>query len=109
MDPFKRLKELTGEIYKEIQEDQRKAPSEQQNSIEPFKIPEVPVQRPEISQTSRPSRKASDRSSGRLSMHNPEQQMLAENEFLHVDITNKRDVLKGIVFSEILGPPKSKR
>ncbi|MDW0108985.1 hypothetical protein [Sporosarcina aquimarina] len=109
MDPFKRLKELTGEIYKEIQEDQRKTVTEQPVQIEPVSIPEVPVKKPVSTKQSRPHRQASTRSSGRLTTHNPEQQRFVKQESLNVNVTSKQDLLRGIVFSEIFGPPKSKQ
>ena len=109
MDPFKRLKELTGEIYKEIQEDQRKTVTQQTAPIEPVSIPEVPVKKPANLKSARPERQASTRSSGRLSTHNPDQQRFVKSESLNVDVTSKQDILRGIVFSEILGPPKSKQ
>lgn len=108
MDPFKRLKELTGEIYKEIQEDQRKA-DEQPAQIEPVAIPETPVIQPIDPKPVRSERPMNSRSSGRLSTHNPDQQRFVRRESLNVDVTSKQDILKGIVFSEILGPPKSKQ
>ncbi|MBD7906861.1 hypothetical protein [Sporosarcina gallistercoris] len=109
MDPFKRLKELTGEIYKEIQEDQRKTVAEQPVQIEPVSIPETPAKKPVNPKPVRPERQANSRSSGRLSTHNPDQQRFVKSESLNVDVTSKQDILKGIVFSEILGPPKSKQ
>lgn len=107
MDPFKRLKELTGEIYKEIQQDQRKPVAEQPVSIEPVLIPEAPMKKPVSPKSGRPERQT--RSSGRLSTHNPDQQRFVKSESLNVDVTSKQDILRGIVFSEILGPPKSKQ
>ncbi|REB09984.1 hypothetical protein DVB69_04040 [Sporosarcina sp. BI001-red] len=109
MDPFKRLKELTGEIYKEIQEDQRKTVAQQAAPVEPVSIPEAPVKKPVKPQSVRAERPANSRSSGRLSTHNPDQQRFVKSESLNVDVTSRQDILKGIVFSEILGPPKSKQ
>ncbi|VDH01507.1 Uncharacterised protein [Lysinibacillus sphaericus] len=109
MDPFKRLKELTGDIYKEIQQDQRKTVAEQPVPIEPVLIPEAPMRKPVSPKSGRPERQTSSRSSGRLSTHNPDQQRFVKSESLNVDVTSKQDILRGIVFSEILGPPKSKQ
>lgn len=108
LDPFKRLKELTGEIYKEIQEDQQKQVPQQKAAMEPVSIAAEPVNKPVIKPV-RPERQASTRSSGRLSTHNPDQQRFVKSESLNVDVTSKQDILRGIVFSEILGPPKSKQ
>ncbi|MGG0642841.1 hypothetical protein ABE021_02690 [Sporosarcina gallistercoris] len=108
-DPFKRLKELTGEIYKEIQEDQRKTADEPSVQIEPAAIPEASRNKHLNTTPVRSERQANARSSGRLSTHNPEQQRFVQSESLNVDVTSKQDILKGIVFSEILGPPKSKQ
>lgn len=108
-DPFKRLKELTGEIYKEIQEDQRKTVTEPSVRIEPVAIPEAPGNKQLNPMSVRPERQANSRPSGRLSTHNPDQQRFVKSESLNVDVTSKQDILKGIVFSEILGPPKSKQ
>lgn len=109
MDPFKRLKELTGEIYKEIQQDQRKTVTEQTDPIEPVLIPEAPMKEPVSPKTVLPERQTNSRSSGRLSTHNPDRQRFVKSESLNVDVTSKQDILRGIVFSEILGPPKSKQ
>ncbi|MCM3756961.1 hypothetical protein M3197_05605 [Sporosarcina aquimarina] len=109
MDPFKRLKELTGEIYKEIQEDQRKSVTQQTTPIEPVSIPEEPVKKLVNTKPVRAERQANTRSSGRLSTHNPDQHRFVKSESLNVDVTSKQDILRGVVFSEILGPPKSKQ
>ncbi|WP_025784791.1 hypothetical protein [Sporosarcina sp. D27] len=109
MDPFKRLKELTGEIYKEIQVDQRKTVAEQPVPTEPVLVSEAPRKNSVSPKPVRPERQTSSRSSGRLSTHNPDQQRFVKSESLNVDVTSKQDILRGIVFSEILGPPKSKQ
>ena len=112
MDPFKRLKELTGDIYREIQEDQKKSATETAHRMEPVVV-EVPTKQQvtsELAQASRNRARSEGRSSGRLSAHNA-QDNHQKNKHIssRVDIRSEQDILKGIIFSEILGPPKSKQ
>lgn len=116
-DPFKRLKELTGEIYREIQEDQAK-PNREPAPAKAEVILQAPrTERTAAEQTSlkrsqkeprRSNREPSSRS-GRLSVHQQESQTAAVHASSNLDISDEQDILKGIIFSEILGPPKSKR
>ena len=114
VDPFKRLKEMTGEIYKEFQEEQRRADSEQAQPAEPAMIGEIQITKEEPTfQPTRPDRpsvaRKEGRSGGRLSVHQTTADRTRKTISTKVDITNEQDVLKGIIFSEILGPPKSKQ
>ncbi|WJY28504.1 MULTISPECIES: hypothetical protein [Sporosarcina] len=115
-DPFKRLKELTGDIYREIQEEQRKTVEEQ-----PPARPEIVRQPPGAAKTPKPAPRAagspvknegqrnSAPRSGRLSAHNPAAAAEESANAVRLSLTDEEDILKGIIFSEILGPPKSKR
>lgn len=119
-DPFKRLKELTGEIYREIQEEQQK-PEQKPSPARPEVVLQAPrterparpadVKRPETRSEREPRRSSRESSarSGRLSAHNPESQATPMHTSSNLDISDEQDILKGIIFSEILGPPKSKR
>ncbi len=50
-----------------------------------------------------------NRHSGRLSAHGGQRQTVSAMETHDLMPKNQDDLLKGIVFSEIFGPPKSKR
>lgn len=112
MDPFKRLKEFTSDVYREIQEDQNKASSER---VEREKAPTVEISvgnnsTPSQGNPARSKTREQGRSSGRLTTHNPQTTKKKERTVAtRVNIKSEQDVLKGIVFSEILGPPKSKQ
>ncbi|GKV68043.1 hypothetical protein NCCP2716_05410 [Sporosarcina sp. NCCP-2716] len=115
-DPFKRLKEITGDIYREIQEEQRK-PAGQPAAARPEVIlqappAKAPVRQPVERKAEQPARRSSrepSSRSGRLSAHNPESAVREQKTDTAIDITDEQDILKGIIFSEVLGPPKSKQ
>ena len=50
-----------------------------------------------------------NRHSGRLSAHGGERQTVSCYENTDLMPKNQEDLIKGIIFSEIFGPPKSKR
>ncbi len=115
-DPFKRLKEITGDIYREIQQEQQK-PAGEPTAAKPEVILQAPPAKRPVRQTverktEEPARRSSREPSsrgGRLSAHNAESAMPERKSHAALDITDEQDILKGIIFSEILGPPKSKR
>lgn len=112
MDPFKRLKEFTSDVYREIQEEQTKISSER---VEREKAPTVEISVGDNSTSSqsnlsRGKTREQGRSNGRLTTHNPQTTKKKKRDVAtRVNIKSEQDVLKGIVFSEILGPPKSKQ
>ena len=112
-DPVKKLKEMSREMYRELQrelQDETSEPPSRQTP--PISTPQrqpvpQPIQIEPIAPVSRETPREKHR--GRLSAHGgsvatavaiPKQELIPRNE---------EDMLKGIIFSEILGPPKSKR
>ncbi|GEN84345.1 hypothetical protein SLU01_26570 [Sporosarcina luteola] len=124
-DPLRKLKEMSQEMYKEIQREFQteieEPPSRQSPPVTQAPVVTVPretpkVDRPETSRQTRPTKeKKQDRSSarethrGRLSAHQgkPVWEKPVENHELIP--RSDQDLIKGIIFSEILGPPKSKQ
>ncbi|MBD7983116.1 hypothetical protein H9649_00875 [Sporosarcina sp. Sa2YVA2] len=128
-DPMRKLKEMSQEMYKEIQR-------EFQTEIEEppsRQVPQAPqprheaarpaVTRAETRMPAKPREKAPaagrpsvERSStresthrGRLSAHGAKHVWAEPVEHHEMVPKNERDLIKGIIFSEILGPPKSKQ
>ncbi|MFJ7933616.1 hypothetical protein [Sporosarcina sp. NPDC096371] len=126
--PQKKLKDMSKDLYRELQKEMQRTdgepPSRQlQQPVAPKPIvaaqPVAPpvTATPARSTTPRASAERKERTdstrghqrhSGRLSAHGAQYQMstMQTNEFVP---KNKEDLVKGIIFSEILGPPKSKR
>ncbi|BAQ11416.1 hypothetical protein OXB_2945 [Bacillus sp. OxB-1] len=117
-DPLKRLKDLSREMYKEIQKELQteddEPPSRQTAPVrtkkEPAPSPQVVVAEAMPELPRRIQEPVMEKHRGRLSAHssNPKPELQSENvhDFFP---QNEQDILKGIIFSEILGPPKSKR
>jgi hypothetical protein len=118
-DPVRKIQDMSREMYKELQKEFQQVatepPSRQTAVPQPVERPvrELTINHdaPRASMTPSPSiaRKAREKHRGRLSMHGgetPAQQMVEQSDLVP---KNGHDLLKGIVFSEILGPPKSKR
>ncbi|MGN7388528.1 hypothetical protein [Sporosarcina sp. SAFN-015] len=124
-DPIRKLKEMSREMYKEIQrefqteidEPPSRQPSERQPApavTTPFKakvaesrgrLIEAPVHVDMIHD--RTSKREPHR--GRLSAH--QGTLITKEPVKHNEMIpkNENDLIKGIIFSEILGPPKSKQ
>ncbi|MGG0667572.1 hypothetical protein ABE073_03490 [Lederbergia citrisecunda] len=125
-DPMRKLKEMTQEMYKDIQrefqtevdeppsrqasERERKpvpvisVPSKAKEAESRVRVKEVPVRAEKSDRTSKrePHR-------GRLSAH--QGTLVSKVPVKHTEMipTSDQDLIKGIIFSEILGPPKSKQ
>lgn len=111
--PVKKLKEMSKDIYKEIQKEL------EESNDQPHTMPERTIPKPEVKvrperievsiprvETTKPSRVS------RSSRH--EQKEVVKKQRKIVPQTNimpktPDDIMKGVIFSEILGPPKSKR
>ncbi|MER2089652.1 MAG: hypothetical protein ABS920_07940 [Sporosarcina sp.] len=129
-NPASKLKEMSKELYRELQKEMQggdtEPPSRQlqrqqqppQATVQP--APAVPqparvsVERKERADSSgnrhieRPDSSV-NRHSGRLTAHGGKRQSVSAIEKTDLMPKNQEDLLKGIVFSEIFGPPKSKR
>ncbi|WP_339250627.1 hypothetical protein NSQ43_12370 [Sporosarcina sp. FSL W8-0480] len=116
-DPLRRLKEISQEMYKEIQREFQtevdEPPSRQtEPAVSPKKVvveekpkeTRTPVQRKEreVKSPSTPHR-------GRLATHQGEPVWEKPVEQHHLIPKDEQDLITGIIFSEILGPPKSKQ
>lgn len=121
-DPLRKLKEMSKEMYKEIQKELQQEPVEPPSRTAPEVVtPEVTpspvlVVVPEPpTPSSRPSsaptmvRRPKEQHRGRLSAHGGKIESGTQYDQHDLLPKNEHDLLKGIVFSEILGPPKSKR
>ena len=123
--PMRKLKEMSQEMYKELQREFQteidEPPSRQSSERTPAPVVTLPAQerKSERRETSRPvpvrEEKAQTRVSnrephrGRLSVHQGSlvtQKPVEHNELIP---QTQQDLIKGIIFSEILGPPKSKQ
>lgn len=100
-NPFKNL----GDFTKDFMEDQRRQMENQPPVIKPAPLP---IEKEEV-QPVREPKKVTPRP-GRLSIHNEQKKdkLLVEKESNLIP-TSKEDLLRAVVFSEILAPPKSRR
>ncbi|KXH87403.1 hypothetical protein [Sporosarcina sp. HYO08] len=116
-DTFKKLKEMSKEMMREMQQEvkrEKEPPSRQTPPIvspEKPKLQRKPVKAEQIGERKN-QREKSQREShrGRLSAHGGQiEQPTAFTTENHLLPKTEDDLLKGIIFSEILSPPKSKR
>lgn len=134
--PTSKLKEMSKELYRELQKEMQKEDAEppsrqlqrQQEQTQQRQLQKEMVL--PVSETAQSTRSTSGRKeradssvsrhierpdssvkrhSGRLSAHGGVLQSIEAVEKLDLMPKNQDDLLKGIVFSEIFGPPKSKR
>jgi hypothetical protein len=125
--PTAKLKEMSKELYRELQKEmagevaeppsrqlQRQQPATAPPAIETAKPARSTAERKERTDSSvsrhfdRPDSSV-NRHSGRLSAHGGKRQSVTAMETHTLMPRNQEDLLKGIVFSEIFGPPKSKQ
>ena len=117
-NPVKKMKEMSRdmvkELQKELQNDAGEPPSRQTPPISTPRQPAIPELKPVlVEQTAaigrESKRQSSEKHRGRLTVHGGvrEVQTVADKHDF-IPKTNE-DFLKGIIFSEILAPPKSKR
>lgn len=131
--PTSKLKEMSKELYRELQREMQGEDAEppsrrlqqHEQTQQPKQVivpPTLEVAQPARASTGRKERADSsmnrhierpdssmNRHSGRLSAHGGERQTVSAMKTLDLMPKNQEDLLKGIVFSEIFGPPKSKR
>jgi len=130
-DPMKKLKEMSQEMYKEIQREfqteieeppSRQAPpvSRPKPAVSESKpvvpqaarrMPVNPIEKAPASERKLPERSSNRESGhrGRLSVHGGNHVWEEPVEHHEMIPKSERDLIKGIIFSEILGPPKSKQ
>ena len=128
-DPMRKLKEMSQEMYKEIQREFQteieEPPSRQAPQVaQPQPVAARPaVPRAETRVPAKPREKSPaaarpsvERSAtregshrGRLSAHGAKHVWAESIEHHDLVPQNERDLIKGIIFSEIMGPPKSKQ
>lgn len=124
-DPMRKLKEMTQEMYKEIQREFQteidEPPSRQSSERKPIPSISMPAQAKETERREvakefpAHTEKKKDRTPkrephrGRLSVHQGSLVMKEPVEHHEMIPTSDQDLIKGIIFSEILGPPKSKQ
>ncbi|MCG7345094.1 hypothetical protein MHZ92_13190 [Sporosarcina sp. ACRSL] len=124
-DPMRKLKEMTQEMYQEIQREFQteidEPPSRQSPKQTPPPVVSLPTEvikadRRENAnaisvQTDQKNARSSSREShrGRLTAHQGSH--VSNVQVAHSDLIPKteQDLIKGIIFAEILGPPKSKQ
>lgn len=113
--PVRKLKDMSKDMYRELQKEMQREtvepPSRQlpraevnRNPVTPKPAPiEIPVKRDSRSDSS------NERHSGRLSAHGGVRRPVQTIDTHNLLPKSEQDLLKGIIFSEIFGPPKSKR
>jgi len=123
--PTTKLKEMYRELQREMagadaEPPSRQLPKQQQTTVTVPPAPEVaPPARPTADRKERANSSANrhierpdsstNRHSGRLSSHGGQRPTMSTIQSHDLMPKNQDDLLKGIVFSEIFGPPKSKR
>ncbi|MCG3089108.1 hypothetical protein [Sporosarcina cyprini] len=128
-DPFKKLKEMSQEMYQDLQREFQNPPDEPPSRQTTVESPQTrmetrrPAAQPTAAQPqpmAKPAQPAAfselkktpkrEERTGRLSAHGGRKsQELSVVEPEHMIPKSEQDLLKGIIFSEILGPPKAKR
>ncbi len=129
--PQSKLKEMSKDLYRELQKEMQRTdvePPSRQLPREtvpqrPVVVEAQPVVAPVIAEPLRStttraaverkerqdSSRDRERHSGRLSAHGAQLQTVSSMQPHDLMPRNKQDLIKGIIFSEIFGPPKSKR
>lgn len=130
--PQSKLKELSKDLYRELQKEMQRTDAEppsrqlqQQTTVpqRPVVVAAQPVVAPVVAEPVRSttpratverkerptSSRDHERHSGRLSAHGAQYQTASTMEPHDLMPRNRQDLIKGIIFSEIFGPPKSKR
>lgn len=119
-DPMRKLKEMSQEMYKEIQREfqieieeppsRQSPPATQPQTAVSQAEHRMPPKREKAAAVERklPERSSSRESShrGRLSAHGGKHVWEEAVEHHEMIPKSERDIIKGIIFSEILGPPK---
>lgn len=124
-DPMRKLKEMTQEMYKEIQREFQteldEPPSRQSSERSPAPVVTLPSEvhkgerRDAGKKTQIQAERKRDRTSnrephrGRLSVHQGSLNSQEPTRHHEMVPNSQQDLIKGIIFSEILGPPKSKQ
>jgi hypothetical protein len=125
-NPQSKLKEMSKNLYRELQQEMQREDEEppsrqlqQTNVPRPVIVPQpviVPVAATPSHSVPRATAERKERSdsprerhSGRLSAHGAQYQSTSTMQTHELMPRNRQDLIKGIVFSEIFGPPKSKR
>jgi hypothetical protein len=115
--PVKKLKEMSKEMVQEMQKELQKGADEPPSrQTPPIAAPRKPATAELITVNEGPvevqkkqERPSTDRHRGRLSAHGGTRKVSVEVDKDDLVPKTSEDFLKGIVFSEILAPPKSKR
>ncbi|MBE1553712.1 hypothetical protein [Sporosarcina limicola] len=115
-DPVRKLKEMSKQMYRELQKELHPETSEPPSRQTPQVVTpaEITAPRPARTDTVRASindrdRVPKERHRGRLATHGGSREPVSNVNTHDLIPKNRQDLLKGIVFSEIFGPPKSKR
>ena len=129
--PQSKLKEMSKDLYRELQKEMQRTDVEPPSRQLPREtVPQRPVvvaaQPVVVSAVAEPVRSTTpratterkerpdssrdrERHSGRLSAHGAQYQTASTLQAHDLMPKNRQDLVKGIIFSEIFGPPKSKR
>ncbi|MDN4607057.1 hypothetical protein [Sporosarcina highlanderae] len=116
-DPMRRLKEISQEMYKEIQREfQTEIDEPPSRQTEPAAMPKKvvgqakPIEAPvSFQRKEREKKSETNAHRGRLSTHQGDFVWEKPVENSNMIPRDEQDLIKGIIFSEILGPPKSKQ
>ncbi|MEI4769503.1 hypothetical protein WAX74_07570 [Psychrobacillus sp. FJAT-51614] len=98
-NPFKDL----GDFAKDFMDEQKKQLNRKSPEVKKAPIPVERVEREVMRDQGKP------RSTGRLSVHQEKKEKKVSQPNINVIPNSKDDLVKAIVFSEILAPPKSRR
>ncbi|WP_203246876.1 hypothetical protein [Sporosarcina beigongshangi] len=127
-NPQSKLKEMSKDLYRELQKEMQRTDEEppsrqlQPQATPPPVVAAQSVEAPVVAVPAGPVRSVapravserkerpdSSRHSGRLSAHGAQLQPIFSRETHDLMPKSSQDLVKGIIFSEIFGPPKSKR
>ena len=107
--PVKRLKEMYQEIQQELGEEKEQPRPSPRPVVQPYEVKVTP-ERVEVSTPRRSQRTDSSRT--RQSTRIVQQQVKTQKQVRtqkNLLPKTQDDIMKGVIFSEIFGPPKSKR
>lgn len=119
--PIKKLKEMSRDLYKEIQQEFEQ--EQQKAEQHPAEVPKATVQKVDVAKIETPKReeRVNTRAAGtserqQETVRRQEERQAQRRQKLQTTAassqlvpTTSDEIMKGIIFSEIIGPPKSKR
>lgn len=116
--PIKKLKEMSRDLYKEIQQELEQESNQAERRLTPTPTPIESFPKVNVQQSTVQSPERIDEQEGRQGrrtetrrVRSQQQTKVKKSTVENSDLVprNSDDIMKGIIFAEIIGPPKSRR